>query len=108
MRGMEAWGGLGTKPVGQKAKNAFGIFDIHGNVWEWCHDGFTLYDAANMIDPVGNNRFQLRVARGGAFSTQPSAVRSARRSDGTPTTRFYANGFRVLLAAEPARQPHDE
>lgn len=101
-------GGLGTKPVGQKAKNAFGIFDIHGNVWEWCHDGFALYDAAKMIDPVGNNRFQLRVARGGAFSTQPSAVRSARRSDGTPTTRYYANGFRVLLAAESARQPHHE
>ena len=101
-------GGIGTKPVGQKAKNAFGMFDIHGNVWEWCDDGFALYDAANVIDPVGMNRFQLRVARGGAFSTQPSAVRSARRSDGTPTTRYYANGFRVLLVPESSSQPRDE
>jgi formylglycine-generating enzyme required for sulfatase activity len=101
-------GGLGTKPVGQKAANAFGLFDIHGNVWEWCGDGFTLYDAAAVIDPVGMNRFQLRVARGGAFSTQPSAVRSARRSDGTPTTRYIVNGFRVLLVTEPAKQPQDE
>lgn len=101
-------GGLGTKPVGQKAKNAFGIYDVHGNVWEWCHDGFALYDAAKVIDPVGQNRFELRVARGGAFSTQPSAVRSARRSDGTPTTRYYANGFRVLLTTESVNHHHDE
>lgn len=101
-------GGLGTKPAGQKARNAFGLFDMHGNVWEWCDDGFALYSAGHQIDPIGTNRFQLRVARGGAFSTQPSAVRSARRSDGTPTTRYVVNGFRVLRVAERVNRSQDQ
>lgn len=101
-------GGLGTKPVGQKAPNAFGLHDMHGNVWEWCGDEFGVYDAGHVIDPVGTNRFQLRVARGGAFSTQPSAVRSARRSDGMPTTRYIANGFRVVLVAGSINQLQDK
>lgn len=73
-------------------------------MWEWCGDGFALYNAAHVVDPIGMNRFQLRVARGGAFSTQPSAVRSARRSDGAPTTRYVVNGFRVVLDAESIKQ----
>jgi len=100
-------GGLGTKPVGQKLPNAFGLFDMHGNVWEWCRDEFAVYDESPAINPVGVNRFQLRVARGGAYSTQPSAVRSARRSDGTPTTRYIANGFRVALVAGSINKMHD-
>lgn len=93
-------GGLKTKPVGQKAPNPFGVFDLHGNVWEWCLDGFGPYPAAPAIDPVGATQAKRRVARGGGFSTQSSAVRSARRSDAESTTSFMINGFRVVLAMD--------
>ncbi|MCA9116192.1 MAG: SUMF1/EgtB/PvdO family nonheme iron enzyme, partial [Planctomycetaceae bacterium] len=100
----ENHGGVGTKPVGQKAPNPLGLFDLHGNVWEWCLDGYGPYDSAHVIDPVRTTRKGRRVTRGGAFSTQSSAVRSARRSADPPTTSFLVNGFRVVLTAQAIRK----
>jgi formylglycine-generating enzyme required for sulfatase activity len=85
-------------PVGQKKPNAFGVYDMHGNVWEWCLDCFSLeyYRQSPPVDPPGA-REGVRVMRGGPFNVYPLSCRSAFRHAGAPAVRDGVTGFRVML-----------
>lgn len=87
-----------THPVGQKLPNAFGLYDMSGNVCEWCNDIYEDYGNSHCIDPVGPKSGFLRVMRGGGFENYASCLRSARRSCYDPARRDYYIGFRLALS----------
>jgi formylglycine-generating enzyme required for sulfatase activity len=84
--------------VGQKRPNAWGLYDMHGNVWEWCADryGADYYGNSAGVDPSGPSSGSPRVLRGGSWSFGPQVCRSAERYRREPTTRFSSSGFRVV------------
>lgn len=85
----------GTHPVGEKLPNPWGLYDIHGNVFEWCLDFYGPYPGAAGIEPTGINLF-----RGGSWVCPPHALRSASRHPGGLTRASYI-GFRMVLGPEP-------
>jgi formylglycine-generating enzyme required for sulfatase activity/serine/threonine protein kinase len=94
-------GDHGPHPVGQKQRNAFGLFDMHGNIWEWCWDWHRKgYDITpTSIDPLGPATGVARVLRGGCFYYDPGTLRSASRVGRRPETRSRRNGFRLARNA---------
>jgi len=85
-----------THPVGQKLPNQWGLFDMHGNVWEWCQDWFAVYPGGSAVDHIGNAENSIRVARGGGWWI-PMDCRSAARLGYIPAVGDIC-GFRVVLA----------
>ncbi len=108
-----------TELAGSKLPNGWGLFDVHGNVNEWCHDWYGPYDsaatkndvlgivlrdlfrrqlgfdsAATVSDPLGPSQGDRRLLRGGSFDYRTSVVRSANRGYNHPTNRYSTNGFR--------------
>jgi formylglycine-generating enzyme required for sulfatase activity len=85
-----------THPVGQKTPNPWGLFDIYGNVWQWCQDWYGTYPGGTVTDPQGPTTGTLHVLRGGSWASGPEWCRSANRD--TPRGRPSDFGFRVVLA----------
>jgi formylglycine-generating enzyme required for sulfatase activity len=85
-----------TLPVGKLSRNPYGLFDVYGNVWEWCWDSHGEYAAAPATDPKGPVAGGLRVLRGGAYNLNVWLARSAARLPVLPAPRsIIAFGFRV-------------
>ncbi|MBM4085550.1 MAG: hypothetical protein FJ272_12225, partial [Planctomycetes bacterium] len=86
-------------PVGTKLPNPWGLYDMHGNVWEWCQDWQGPYSDAAQADPVGPPAGKARICRGGAFGNDGDSgnCRSAARNWGPPTMAFPDLGLRVAL-----------
>jgi serine/threonine protein kinase/formylglycine-generating enzyme required for sulfatase activity len=92
-------------PVGSKLPNGWGLFDMHGNVAEWCQDYHGAY-GGDAVDPQGPGQGASRVQRGGGwYSLLPSECRSAARSHLRPEERSYMVGFRVACRSTEAPQP---
>jgi len=93
-----------TAPVGQFRPNGFGLYDMHGNVYEWCQDwhGEDYYGNSPPTNPEGpsSGSGSSRVLRGGSWCISPRLVRSAGRFWGTPAFRSRSSGFRVLCELE--------
>ncbi|MDR1816650.1 MAG: SUMF1/EgtB/PvdO family nonheme iron enzyme [Puniceicoccales bacterium] len=90
-------GAVGTAFVGSYAPNAWGLYDFHGNVWEWCADWYDSYETSAVVAPAGPVSGANRVLRGGGWGCRASEVRSASRSSAPPSNRASGFGFRVVL-----------
>lgn len=91
-----------SHPVGGKKANAFGLYDMHGNVWQWCQDWYDedYYTNSPAQDPKGPATGSDRVLRGGSWRAQPSNCRSANRYWHTPANRLTSYGFRCVMPAD--------
>ncbi len=97
----------GVKPVGSYPPNPFDLFDMHGNVWEWCSDWFAEYAAGFQLDPTGAPSGKKRVLRGGAWSSTPAeSTASAYRFSLAPRLAYTHTGLRVVLEI-PQAEPID-
>ncbi len=84
-----------TRPVGGKPSNAWGLYDVHGNVWEWCWDWHGDYPSGSVTDPAGPSSGADRVLRGGSWdSSLARSCRSANRNHDDPGLRYYTLGLR--------------
>jgi formylglycine-generating enzyme required for sulfatase activity len=89
-----------TSPVGKFRPNAWGLHDMHGNVWQWCWDRKRTYDKADQEDPQGG-KTGLRVLRGGSWGSHARLCRSAYRIGDGEDLRLRHVGFRVVVVAAP-------
>jgi len=86
-------------PVKSYTPNAWGLYDMHGNVWEWCQDWYGEYARTAVTDPVGPEKGTEKVRRGGSWVGERALCRSANRAYAHPGSRFYSTGFRVVREA---------
>ncbi len=96
-----------SHPVGQKKLNPWGLYDIHGNLYEWCQDGYGDYDPQETVDPTGPKQAGWRVLRGGGWDGNAVGCWSALRHSGSPDYRASHLGFRPVLRSV-VNQPDTE
>jgi formylglycine-generating enzyme required for sulfatase activity len=89
----------GTKVVGQKPANPWGLYDMHGNLLEWCQDWYDAYPGGSVIDPKGPASGDNHVLRGGSWAVPAGLCRSACRFDDDSDAAYNDYGFRVVLVA---------
>ena len=92
--------GSETHPVGQKQPNPWGLYDMHGNVWEWAQDWISNYSSSPTTDPAGPSSGTYRVVRGGGWVSGAFFLRSAFRLRAAPGFRYGILGFRLVRSAE--------
>ena len=97
--------GKTTHPVGRKKPNPAGLYDMHGNVWEWCSDRYQDgYKGLGLLNPKGPKTGSTRVYRGGAWAFGPDACRAANRAMGSSDRRQRNHGFRVVVDTAPLKK----
>jgi formylglycine-generating enzyme required for sulfatase activity len=97
--------GRQTHPVGEKRPNGWGLYDMHGNVWEWCSDWYGDYTAGAVRDPVGPASGSDRVLRGGGWYSPAWICRSEDRGGIDPSGRGSSYGFRLAVSPSGASSP---
>lgn len=91
--------------VGQTPPNPWGLYDMHGNVEEWCYDWYGPYQEGDVANPVGVAKGDFKVTRGGSHGTNLYYLRSANRSGALPEEQNWLIGFRVVLGELPSSKP---
>ncbi|PKL76529.1 MAG: hypothetical protein CVV27_09840, partial [Candidatus Melainabacteria bacterium HGW-Melainabacteria-1] len=86
-----------THPVGTRQPNPYGLYDLYGNVWEWCRDYFAAYPGGHALEPTGPESGKTRALRGGGWNTEADRCQTFVRWHQPPETRSNQVGFRLLL-----------
>lgn len=97
-----------THTVGLLEPNAWGLYDLHGNVWEWCSDRHGEYPKGSVSDPTGPCEGSNRVIRSGGWSDAAASCRSASRTWDVSSLRGLNDGFRLALSSSTTPQGGDE